>query len=96
LAGVVLLTGSLLGLLYGITAGGVLQPWKSGSIVAPIVIGTLGITAFAVFELRFARKPMIQVRLFGDRTIASGFFSAWAHGVIDIALAYYLILYVSS
>lgn len=94
-AGVILLTGSMLGLLYGITAGGVLQPWKSGNILAPIIIGSFGIAAFTLYELRIAKKPMIQIHLFTNRTMASGFFTAWAHGAIDIALAYYLILYVS-
>jgi hypothetical protein len=93
--GAVLLTGSLLGLLYGVTTGGVLEPWGSVRVIAPITIGVFGLGVFAVYELRCVKRPMMQIRLFGDRTVASGFFTAWAHGTIDIALAYYLIFYVS-
>jgi hypothetical protein len=93
-SGIIILTGSLLGLLYGVMAGGTLYPWNSARIIASLVIGALGLVTFTVYELNVAKHPMIQMRLFNDRTVASGFFAAWTHGVMDIALAYYLILYV--
>ncbi|KAH8649033.1 major facilitator superfamily domain-containing protein [Xylariales sp. PMI_506] len=93
LGGVIILAGSLLALLYGVTAGGTLWPWASAQIISSLVIGVVGTGVFAVYETRVAQRPMIEIRLFTDRTVSSGFFTAWAHGVIDIALAYYLILY---
>lgn len=94
LGGVVIISGSILALLLGVTTGGVLYPWTSARVVAPIVVSVVGILGFVKYEATVPALPMIPVRVFKDRTVASGFFTAWAHGVALIALAYYLILYV--
>ena len=93
--GVVIISGSMLALLLGVTTGGVLYPWSSARVVTPLVMGALGIAGFVKYEALVPALPMIPIRIFKDRTVASGYFTAWAHGVAVIALAYYLILYVS-
>ncbi|KAF2186648.1 MFS general substrate transporter [Zopfia rhizophila CBS 207.26] len=91
--GAALLTSTLVSLLYGITGGGVLYPWSHVRIICALVIGALGVIATATYEWKGARYPMIPPAIFLTRTSASGYFSAWVHGVVLWALAYYLILY---
>ena len=95
MGGVVIISGSLLALLLGVTMGGVLHPWNSAHVVTPLVVGMVGIAGFVKYETTVPALPMIPIRAFKDRTVASGFFTAWAHGVTLMALAYYLVLYVS-
>lgn len=92
--GLVVLVGSSIALLYGITTGGVLHSWLSAQTIVPLVIGVLGIAAFVVFEGRWARNPLMPLRIFSRRTAAAGYASTFFHGFIVWAMSYLLILYV--
>ncbi|KAF2263055.1 MFS general substrate transporter, partial [Lojkania enalia] len=92
--GAIILTPSLVALLYGITGGGgVLFAWSHPRIICALVIGAIGVVITIVCELKFAKYPMIPPIIFQDLTAVSGYFSAWIHGIVLWALAYYLILY---
>lgn len=92
--GMVTLTGSLISLLYGVTSGGVLQPWKSASVISTIVLGVLGTAVFVLYEHYFATEPMIPLRIFSNRTAGAAYFSSFVLGFVLWAMQYYLILYV--
>lgn len=94
--GLAILSGSLTGLLYGITGGDVLFPWTSVPIVLALVLGSVGLVVFVGFERYYALNPAIPIRVFNDRTAASGFFLAWIHSLVVYSSPFYLILYVSS
>jgi len=94
--GMVIFTGSIVSLLYGVTTGGHLNPWGSAKVIVPIVFGTIGIAGFALFEAKVPRSPMIPVRMFANRTAASGFFSSGIHGVVWFGSAFYFIQYVGA
>ncbi|KAF2119538.1 major facilitator superfamily domain-containing protein [Lophiotrema nucula] len=91
--GALLLISSLVSILYGLTGGGILYPWSHARIITALVIGGLGIVLTALYEVKYAPHPMIPPAIFRDRTAVSGYFSAWVHGIVLWALAYYLILY---
>jgi hypothetical protein len=94
--GLSIFTASLVGILYGITGGGVLYAWDSARIICALVFGCAGIVAFLVYEIYTTPElPVIPFRVFSQRTAAYGFFSAWSHGLVLWTMAYYLILYVS-
>jgi hypothetical protein len=92
--GVLILTGSLVGLLYGVSGGGVLHSWSSVNIICALVFGTVGIFGFALHELWIAPHPMMPMRIFYNRTAASALLSSMINGVVLWAMIYYLILYV--
>lgn len=91
-----ILTGSLIALLYGITSGGVLHAWSSGAVIASIVVGLCGTTVFSVYEEFWAKEPMIPLRIFKNPTAGAAYVSAFVLGFVLWAMQYYLILYVSS
>lgn len=92
--GIVILSGSLVGILYGITGGNVLYRWDSARIIAPLIIGALGSLLFIFYEGRWASNPIIPLRVFTTRTAASVYYTTFIHGLVLWAIAYYLILYV--
>ncbi|KAN0092489.1 MFS general substrate transporter [Hyaloscypha variabilis] len=91
--GMLILTASLISLLYGVTSGGVLQPWDSAVVIFTIVIGTCGITCFLLYEAYFAKEPMIPLRIFSSRTAGAAYISSFILGFVLWAMQYYLILY---
>jgi hypothetical protein len=92
--GILILTGSLIGLLYGVSGGGVLHSWNSVNILCALVFGAVGIAVFALYEIGVAPHPMMPMRIFYNRTAASALLSSMVNGVILWAMIYYLILYV--
>jgi Fungal trichothecene efflux pump (TRI12) len=94
--GIVILTGSLISLLYGITSGGVLHPWDSAAVLSSITTGVFGAGVFLFYESKFASEPMIPLRIFGNRSSAAAYVSSFILGFVLWAMQYYLILYVCS
>lgn len=82
-------------LLYGITTGGTSSPWKSASVLAPLIIGFAGLGVFVLVEWKVAKAPMVPVRIFSNRTANAGYFGAFIHGLVLWSFAYYLIIFVS-
>jgi hypothetical protein len=81
-------------LLYGLTTGGTAYPWDSANILAPLIIGIVGLGVFVVVELRIAKEPMMPVRIFWNLTANAGCFGAFIHGLVLWAFAYYTIVFV--
>jgi hypothetical protein len=93
--GAIIFAISVTAFLFGITAANTVAPWKSPAIIVPIVTGVAGVIIFVLFEIKFAR-PMLQMRIFKNRTAASALLTSFLHGLVLWAAMYYLILYVSS
>ncbi|RDW88160.1 hypothetical protein BP6252_00192 [Coleophoma cylindrospora] len=91
--GMFILTASMISLLFGVTSGGVLYPWRSANVLAPLIIGGIGTVLFFVFEGIIAKNPMMPLRLFGNRTSLSAYFTSFVLGLTLWAMEYYLILY---
>ena len=83
-------------LLYGITTGGAADPWRSTSVLAPLIIGFFGLCVFIIIEWKIAREPMVPIKIFSNRTANSGFFGAFIHGLVLWAFAYYMVIFVCS
>ena len=82
-------------LLFGLTAGGVMSPWKSATTLAPLILGIAGLGIFVIVEWKYAKQPMMPLRIFNNRTANQGFFGSFIHGSVLWAFAYYLIIFVS-
>jgi EmrB/QacA subfamily drug resistance transporter len=62
-AGAALVTGSLVAITYGIVRTDTLG-WGSTGVVVPLVAGVLLLAAFLLVEARFARVPLVPLRVF--------------------------------
>jgi hypothetical protein len=93
--GILVSTGSVIGVLYGITSGNVLEPWDSPQILSALIIGAVGIAIFFLYEAKVSSNPMIPVRIFGNRTSNGAYLASFVMGIVLWAMQYYLILYVS-
>lgn len=86
--GTFLLSASLSSLLFGVTAGGVLHPWRSANTLVPLIIGIIGLMTFCIYEQYTAREPLIPLRIFATRTLQPDFsragFLDWFYGVLPI------------
>jgi hypothetical protein len=95
-AGMVILTGALVGVLYGVTGGGVIYSWSSAQILSALIIGIFGIALTIFYEGFVAKAPMIPPWIFRSRTASLGYFITWCQAVTLWAYAYFITLYVSS
>ena len=93
--GIAVFVASTTLLLYGLTTGGTSNPWKSASVLAPLIIGFVGLGVFMIIEWKVAKAPMVPVRIFSNQTANAGYFGAFIHGLVLWAFAYYLIIFVS-
>ena len=64
--GLVLASVGLFGIVLGVVRGNA-HGWTSMTVLPPMVIGAVLVTAFVAWELRGAREPMLPMRLFRSR-----------------------------
>src|SRR5580692_10002348 len=64
--GLVLASLGLFGIVLGVVRGNA-HGWTSMTVLPPMVIGAVLVTAFVAWELRGAREPMLPMRLFRSR-----------------------------
>ena len=88
--GAALFTASSTVFLFGITAGGVLWPWGSYQILLPLLLGALALVGFGFYEVRVAKEPLIDPRIFQNRDVVMTYIMAIFHGAILWALVYFL------
>jgi nitrate/nitrite transporter NarK len=82
--------------LLGLNFGGAIFPWDSAKVIALLVVGTCFIIAFIYSEAKFARYPLIPMKLFQKRTNVAALAVAFFHGFVFIAAEYYMPLYLQS
>ncbi|KAF8314215.1 MFS general substrate transporter [Clavulina sp. PMI_390] len=91
--GNLLIVGSTASIILALTWGGVQYPWTSAHVVVPLVVGSIGIAVFLVYEFTLAKHPIVPIRLFGNRTTMSGYTIVFFHGVAMTLVVYYLPTY---
>ncbi|EEH49899.2 uncharacterized protein PADG_05978 [Paracoccidioides brasiliensis Pb18] len=92
--GIIVFVGSTTSFLLGLTTGGTIHPWDSANVLVPLIVGVAGWGLFIFVELKYAREPMIPLRVFHDRTAATGGYSSvFFHGLVLWCLSYYIIIF---
>lgn len=92
--GNLLVIGATTSVLYALTYAGTEYAWSDGHILAPLIVGILGMVAFHVFEYSpFPRFPTIPPRLFANRTSAVSFFITFIHALMTLWALYFLPVY---
>jgi hypothetical protein len=94
--GTLLLVCATIMFLLGLGYGGIAYPWDSAMVVCLIIFGVVTLGAFIVVEWKFAKYPIVPMRLFSSMSNVSVFGIAYLHGAIFIANLYYLPLYFQS
>ncbi|KAI8255549.1 Efflux pump FUS6 [Colletotrichum sp. SAR11_239] len=85
-----LFTAGSTSFLFGISTGGVMYEWKSFRSLLPLVLGVFILVAFGVWELRFAKEPMIDKGIFNNWTMVANYIMTVFHGMILWSLLYFL------
>lgn len=77
--GCLLFTAGLLLFVMGLSWGGGLYPWKSGHVIATIVVGSLCLITFFLWEIYVPLKePLVPMHLFKN--------AAWVASCLLLAL----------
>ncbi|KIW65120.1 hypothetical protein PV04_07403 [Phialophora macrospora] len=91
--GVVTIVGGVVMFLFGMTSGGTTHPWDSAFTLCLIIFGIFTIALFFLNEWRWAKYPVIPLRLFKDFSNLASLGVCFIHGFVFIAGSYYLPFY---
>lgn len=70
--GLILYFGGLVLIILGFTWAEGTYPWKSAHVVAPLIVGTLTLVGFVLYEIYIPLKqPLLPLRLFKIRNISA-------------------------
>ncbi|KAI9788994.1 MAG: hypothetical protein M1816_006452 [Peltula sp. TS41687] len=87
-----IVAGTLMFLL-GMEFGGVTFPWSSSKVICLIIFGLFTAVLFIIIEWRFAKYPIIPLRLFSRRSNCASLLTCFCHGFVFIGGSYYLPLH---
>lgn len=80
--------------LLGLEGGASHQhSWTSPYTLCMIIAGVLLLAAFMIWEWKFAKVPLIPIRVFASRTSRAALAVACCHSFVFIAFDFYLALY---
>ncbi len=91
--GVLAIVGGVVMFLFGMESGGTERPWNSAYTLCLIIFGVLTIVLFFINEWKFAKYPVIPLRLFNDTSNLASLGVCFIHGFVFIASSYYLPIY---
>ena len=94
--GVLTIIGGVVMFLFGMESGGESHPWSSAFTLCLIIFGIATVVLFFINEWKFAKYPIMPLRLFSDWSNVAALGVVWAHGFVFIAGSYYLPLYFQS
>jgi Na+/serine symporter len=81
-------------ILLGLNMGGITYPWNSAPVLVCLIVGFAAIGLFVLVEYKFAKEPIVPLRLFRKRTVAfvciMQFFFGLAFNAVVIELPLFL------
>ncbi|KAJ7704931.1 iron permease [Mycena rosella] len=93
LIGNTMIIGSATSCIIAFTWAGIKFPWISVHILAPLIIGMLGLIGAFSYEMFCSASPSIPRSILSNRTSLSGYISSFIHGIIIATVAFYLPVY---
>ncbi|KAF8837708.1 MFS general substrate transporter [Paxillus ammoniavirescens] len=87
--GNIIVIGSSISCTLALTWGGVTAPWNSATVLAPLIIGLLGLVVFIIYEATLATNPLVPISLMTNRTGISGYLQTFVAGVLALSIAYF-------
>ncbi|KAG2188333.1 hypothetical protein INT44_001086 [Umbelopsis vinacea] len=86
---------SIVCLVLALSWGGSTYPWSAPSVIALLCIAGVGIIVFVIWEVKYAKQPIIPKRLFTNRSTVAVLVAAWLYGGCFQSLMTYVPLYLS-
>ncbi|RMZ76158.1 hypothetical protein DV738_g5120, partial [Chaetothyriales sp. CBS 135597] len=91
--GVLTIVGGVVMFLFGMESGGLSHPWGSAFTLCLIIFGVVVIALFFLNEWKFAKYPVIPLRIFKNTSNLATLGVCFLHGFVFIGAGYYLPLY---
>ncbi|KAF8456321.1 major facilitator superfamily domain-containing protein [Terfezia claveryi] len=91
--GSALIIGGTVLFLLGMEFGGVSHPWDSAIVLCFLILGLTIMAVFVIVEWKFAKLPIMPLRLFTNRTNIASYITAVFHGFVFIGGCYFLPLF---
>lgn len=91
--GCLLLLGSATSTLIAISWGGISFAWGSTQTLVPLLVGINGLATFVAWEIYLAKRPIIPMTIFNNRTSATIYWQSLVSGFNMFACVYYLPIY---
>ncbi|KAF7297288.1 MFS general substrate transporter [Mycena indigotica] len=88
--GNVFIIASTCSCMLGLSVAGIIYPWSSGQVLAPLIIGLVGMAWSLYYESRWPVKPTIPLIVLSNRTTVLGYVATLAHGIVSISVGFYL------
>lgn len=79
--------------LLGLSWAGNEYPWASAAVLAPLIIGIALLGVFIMVEAKLVALPLIPLRIFKNKTVASSMAATFFSGMIFYSALYYLPTY---
>ena len=73
----------------GLVWGGQQYAWSSAHVLAPLVIGSVGLVGWYFIEKYWVEYPTVPFQLLVNRTTLIGYLCTFIHGISSLALFYY-------
>ncbi|KAJ7235145.1 major facilitator superfamily domain-containing protein [Mycena haematopus] len=70
--------------------GGVIFPWKSSIVLAPLMSGFIVVGIFCFWEWKGARLPIVPMYIFKHSTVTGVFITMFINGFVFFSTLYYL------
>lgn len=91
--GVLTIIGGVTMFLFGMESGGSSHPWDSAFTLCLIIFGVVCVVLFFINEWKFAKYPIVPMRIFKEKSNFAALGVCFIHGFVFIAHSYYLPLY---
>ncbi|KAI0764529.1 iron permease [Trametes elegans] len=91
-----IIIGSATSCIIALTWAGVKYPWSSAQVLAPLIIGLVGLPAALAYDAYFASHPVIPTAVLSNRTSVAGYVGSFFHGLVVNSVAFYLPAYFQS
>ncbi|KAI9066150.1 MFS multidrug transporter [Trametes sanguinea] len=79
--------------LVALTWGGVTYDWSSVHVLVPLITGAGLIASFFLYEAIIPPEPTVPLDIVKNRTSLGGYLETFFHGIVSIAIIYYLPVY---
>ncbi|KAH8674117.1 major facilitator superfamily domain-containing protein [Xylariales sp. PMI_506] len=80
--GILLLTGSLASLVLALTWGGSAYAWNSSHVLAPLIMGCIGLLGFGIYEWLVVSEGIFDHRMFQSRNFPILLFACVVDGML--------------
>ncbi|EJD49574.1 MFS multidrug transporter [Auricularia subglabra TFB-10046 SS5] len=94
--GNILITASSTSVCIALTWAGIQFPWDSVKVLAPLIIGLIGMAVFVVYDAMVAKIPVVPFGLLSKPTSLVGYTANFVTSFLVLAIAYYFPVFLQA